>query len=152
MSTTRILVISPTERICRILAAESQRMGFELLDVRPGPAVVNAIRRERPHIAIVDGIHGRADAALLEIAVLKDVRPEVQIIVLSECSSVRDAGIVEQGIFYYMAAPPGEELLRVVDAATRLIARKNGGARAPLSTKFDQAGRRAARQPRHEGQ
>ena len=129
MSYPRILVISPGSRIGEIL--NGARSDFEVIDIRPGPDVVEVARREQPQIAIIDGIHERAEVALLEIALLKDLRPEVQIIVLSERSSVRDARIVEQGIFYYMTAPPGRELIRVIEAAARLLARKKGAIRGP---------------------
>jgi DNA-binding NtrC family response regulator len=119
-------VISPHDGIREILASAPSSSGFDIIDVRPGPGVVDVARREQPQIAIIDGIHERAEAALLEIALLKAIRPEVQIIVLSEQSSVRDARIVELGVFYYMTAPPGQELIRVIEAANRALARKNG--------------------------
>jgi ActR/RegA family two-component response regulator len=130
VSHPRILVISPGTRIGEILAGAPS--DFEVIAIRPGPDVVEVARREQPQIAVIDGIHERAEVALLEIALLKDLQPDVQIIVLSERSSVRDARIVEQGIFYYMTAPPGQELIRVIDAATRLLARKKGAIRGPI--------------------
>ena len=130
MSHPRILVISPGPRIGEILTEAPS--DFEVIDIRPGPDVVEVARREQPQIAVIDGIHERADVALMEIALLKDLQPDVQIIVLSERSSVRDARIVEQGIFYYMTAPPGQELIRVIEAAIRLVARKKGAIRGPI--------------------
>ena len=132
MNSPRILVISPTDGIREILATAPSSSTFDVIDIRPGPGVVDVARREQPEIAIIDGIHERAETALLEIALLKDLQPDVQIIVLSERSSVRDARIVEQGIFYYMTAPPGQELIRVVEAAIRLLARKRGAIRGPI--------------------
>jgi DNA-binding response OmpR family regulator len=128
VSTVRIIVISPDAGIGTMLTEALCRSRFDVVDVRPGPDVVATARREQPQIAVIDGIHERAEAAELEIAVLKHMQPEVQIIALSKESSARDARIVELGIFYYMAGPPGKELIRVVEAAFSFLARKSEGA------------------------
>jgi DNA-binding NtrC family response regulator len=117
----RVLVISPGEGIGAFLMDALCASRFTVIDVRPGPCVVEVARKEQLHIAVIDSIHDRSDAAQLEIALLKDMHDDVQIIVMSEQSTFRDACIVEQGIFYYMAAPPGEELIRVIEAAAGVL-------------------------------
>ena len=92
---------------------------FAVSVVPPGPKLVEAARSTRPHLAVLEGIDRRPKTASLEVAVLKDQNPGVQIIALSENSSEFDACVVEQGIFFYLAGRPREELLRVIAAAAR---------------------------------
>jgi DNA-binding NtrC family response regulator len=118
----RVVVISTGTVIREILAEAFCPAQLCVIEVRPGPGMLEMARRTQPHVAIIDSIHERLDAAELEIAFLKDLLPDIQIIVLSQHSSLGDARIVEQGVFYYMAAPPGEELVRIVEAAGHSLA------------------------------
>lgn len=112
-----IVVISPSAFLAAALSRVLPGDRFELSEVRPGPGVVSTVRRERPNVAVVDRIDERPQAAQLEIAALKELCPEARIIVLSGKSSDEDAKVVEQGIFYYMAAPRVSDLVRVIQAA-----------------------------------
>lgn len=115
----RIVVISSSGALSAALSEELPSSRFHVLDIRPGPRVLDAARRERPRIAVVDGIDERPAAAQLEIAVLKELCPGVEIIALSNESSEQDASVVEQGVFYYQAAASAGELVRIIDAAER---------------------------------
>lgn len=121
MQRTQVAIISPTADLGATLSRSLSAGRFDLADIRPGPAVLRELRRFRPEIAIVDRIDERPEAAQLEIALLKDLCPEAPIIALSGESSESDAPIVEQGIFYYMAAPSDGDLIRVIDAAEHSI-------------------------------
>lgn len=114
-----VVLISPSASLAGALSRALSPDQFNVAHVKPGPAVLQAVRRERPQIAVVDGIDERPDAAQLEIALLKELCPDARIIALSGKSSDADAGVVEQGIFYYMAAPLVGELVRVIHAAER---------------------------------
>lgn len=98
------------------------RSEYRVISTRPGPAFISAVRCELPDIAVIDRIHERSDAALMEVAVLKEVWPDIRIIVLSERSSAKDAGIVEQGIFFYMTMPERSGLVQVIQAAAQAVA------------------------------
>jgi len=99
---------------------------FEVVVVEPGPDVVRAVCRDRPGIAVIDRIDERPEAAQLEIAVLKEMWPGVEIIALSLHSSEADASIVEQGVFYYTGAASMDEIVRVIHAAERAaVSRKD---------------------------
>jgi DNA-binding response OmpR family regulator len=115
----RIVVISSSGALSAALSEELSSSRFHVLDIRPGPRVLDAARRERPRIAVVDGIDERPEAAQLEIAVLKELCPGVEIIALSHESSEQDASVIEQGVFYYRAAASSDELVRIIDAAER---------------------------------
>ena len=60
-------------------------------------------------------MHERHDIAQ-EIASLKAVCPAVRVIAISENPSPHDAPIIEQGVFYYLTLPIGQELTRVIEA------------------------------------
>jgi hypothetical protein len=68
---------------------------------------------------VIDRIHERPDAAQMEIAFLKELRPEVRIIALSQAPSASDGWVAEQGVFYYMTVTEGGELARIIEAAAR---------------------------------
>ena len=113
----QVVVVSPGEALGRSLVRALDAERFEVTDVRPGAGLVKALRRETPDVAVVDAIDERPQAAQIEIAVLKDRCPDVQVIAVSGRSSESDAWVVEQGIFYYLTAPLGDELPRLVQAA-----------------------------------
>ena len=119
MRMARVVVISPSRTLGTALVRRLASARFEVIDVEPGPDVVKAICRDRPGIAVIDRIDERPEAAQLEIAVLKELWPGVEIIALSASSSEADASIVEQGVFYYTAAAPVDEVIRVIHAAER---------------------------------
>lgn len=124
MDATRIVVISPSGELGTALSGEFSGSSFDVVEVRPGPALVKVLRRDRPRIAVIDRIDERLEAAQLEIALLKEFCPGVIIIARSDHSSEADASIVEQGIFYYAAAAPVDELIRVIHAAARAAGRQ----------------------------
>lgn len=114
-----LLVVSPSEALRHALESELSRERFRVWYTRPGAPVLSALQQSRPCIAVLDGIDGRPEAAQLEIALVKSMCPEARVIVVSGCSSGSDASVVEQGVFYYMAAPSRQELVRAVEVAAR---------------------------------
>ena len=58
----------------------------------------------------------------MEIAVLKEFWPGVEIIAYSLRSTETDASIVEQGVFYYAGSASVDELIRVIYAADQAVA------------------------------
>ena len=124
MHTARVVVVSPSRALGVTLLRRLSPARFEVVDVEPGPGVVRAVCRNRPGIAVIDRIDERPEAAQLEIAVLKELWPGVQIIALSSNSSETDASIVEQGVFYYTAEAPVDEIVRVILAAHRATTSK----------------------------
>lgn len=117
MLANTVLVISPTCELRRSL--KSALADSCVTDVHPGAGVLRVVQRERPRIVIVDRIDERPEAAQLEIALVKALCPNARIIALSRNSSDADAVVVEQGIFCYVASPCEDELVRLIDAATR---------------------------------
>lgn len=127
----RVIVVSSAATLAASLGCALDPERFHVTHVRPGPGLVDAVRRERPQVAVVDRIDERPQAAQLEIALLKDRCSEVQVIAVSGRSSESDARVVEQGIFYYLTEPTGQELPRLIEAAAATLKRRGPG-RAPV--------------------
>jgi len=117
----RVLVISADRTLEEFLGRELSRAEFAVFGVRPGAAVVHTSRALRPEIAVVHRGDACREATALALAVLRDVRPEVRIILVSRAPSSEDALLVEEGVFYYMPASPPLRLPDVVRAAARSI-------------------------------
>jgi DNA-binding response OmpR family regulator len=117
----RVLVISPDLSLEQFLRRELSSAEFEILGSQPGPVVIDAARRGRPEIAVIHWGDGRRQTAALEQAVLRALRPDVRIILVSSAPSTDDAELVEAGVFYYMPASPPVRLPDVVRAAARSI-------------------------------
>jgi DNA-binding response OmpR family regulator len=119
MNHSTVLVISPAPLLGGWLADRLSHGRYTVRSAMPGPKLVAAVRQSRPDVAVLDGIHARPGLAQLEVALLKDQSPGVQIIALSDDSSEQDGGVIEQGIFCYLAGHSLEELVRVIEAAAR---------------------------------
>jgi DNA-binding NtrC family response regulator len=117
----RILVNSPDEQMARTLQSGLDTETYFVTDVRPGPPFVRTVRGLWSDIVIIDRVHERPDAAQVEIEVVKGLRPEARIIVISGESSERDAKIIEQGVYYYLSSGTIPELIRVVKAAAKSL-------------------------------
>jgi len=117
----RVLVISALPALEGLLAEELPQGEFEIFGVRPGAALVAAARAVRPEIAVIDEAGRRREAALLEIALLRDLCPDVRLIALSPSPSLEDAALVEAGLFYYLCASPPARLPDLVRAAARAL-------------------------------
>jgi DNA-binding NtrC family response regulator len=119
MNPLQVLVISSDSETAGWLAERLSPLHFLVSTATPGPGVVRAVREGRPQVAVIDGIHERPGTAPLEVAILKDQSPGVQIIALSGHSSEIDAAVIEQGVFCYLAGCSLEEVFRVIEAAAR---------------------------------
>jgi DNA-binding NtrC family response regulator len=117
----RILINSPDEDVARVLQSGLEPQAYLVTDVRPGPAFVRTVREEWSDIVIIDRVHERPDAAQVEIEVVKGLRPEARIIVISGESSEKDAKIIEQGVYYYLTSGTVPELIRVIKAAAKSL-------------------------------
>ncbi len=125
----RILINSPNEDVTRVLRSGLDPEAYWVTDVRPGPAFVRTVRGEWSDIVIIDRVHERSDAAQVEIEVVKSLRPQARIIVISGESSEKDAKIIEQGVYYYLTSGTVPELIRVIKAATESLGVEQKGAR-----------------------
>lgn len=107
------------ERLQRGLHADA----FDLNMVSLTENFTEAVRKIRPHIAVLDRIHERQGETKQRIEILKCVRADVRIIAISEDSSIDDASVIERGVFYYMTSKDATELKRIIEAAATALAR-----------------------------
>ena len=121
MPATRIVVVGPSRALGTVLERRLSPSRFEVIDVQPGRGMFDAICRDRPGIAVIDRIDERPESARLEIAVLKEFWPGVEIIAFSLHSTETDASIVEEGVFYYAGSASVDELIRVIYAAEQAV-------------------------------
>lgn len=90
--------------------------------------LLNLVVDESPDILIFElGLNEQSPDVL--ISAIKKIRPNLKIIALSKSPSAKDADVVEQGVFYYMAKPEDEELVQVIQAAVKVLerSRRKGG-------------------------
>lgn len=113
----RVLVVSPDQGLVHFLRRGLATPEFEVLATLPGAEFVRAVRRARPDIAVIDRVHARRDVAEVEVALLRDARPEARIILVSEVPSIEDGRLVEAGVFFYLSASPPLRLPELVHAA-----------------------------------
>lgn len=117
MDRLNVLVISAGAETGSWLADRLSPDRYAVSTARPGPDLIRAVREGHPHVAVLDAIHARPGVAQMEVALLKDHSPDVQIVALSGQSSERDGDVIEQGVFCYLAGCTRDELLRVIEAA-----------------------------------
>ena len=113
----RVLVVSPDRALVDFLRRELATPEFEVLATLPGAEFVRAVRRARPDIAVIDRVHARRDVAEMEVALLRDMRREARIILVSEVPSREDGCLVEAGVFFYLSASPPLRLPELIHAA-----------------------------------
>lgn len=123
----RILLDSiPTETF-ELLRQELPAGAYEWSLTNSSGEFTDVVRRSRPHIAVLDRIHERQGEIRKKIEILKDEWAGVRIIAISEASSIEDASIIEQGVFYYMTSEDASELKRIIVAAATALPPAEGG-------------------------
>lgn len=114
-----IIVLSPGNEIKSYLEDSLAGSSFEIIGCQSIRDFIELA--ERAQIAIVDRINERPKTARLEISLLKNMDEDMPIIAISDNSTPRDADVIKQGVFYYMAGYTEQKLERVIHAATDMI-------------------------------
>jgi len=127
----RVLVISPERSVEDLLRRELPPADFDVARLAPGGALVAALRSLRPDIAVIDRAQARREAVPMEVALLRDVRAGIRIIVLSREPSLDDADLAELGLFYLLRAAPPVRLPELVRAAARSLCLREETQTAP---------------------
>ena len=130
----KVMMSSLDARLSEFLQRRLSPADFVVVEAQHGAHFFETARREHPEIAVIDCTPERAEASQLEIALLKDIRPEVRIIAISRRSTEEDAKVVEQGVFYYTTEPSGEELIQVIEAAARSMFLKGRDSKRALDS------------------
>jgi len=114
-----VLINTSDTTLADSIRCRLQPPGVHVVISQPGLSFMQVARRQRPQVALLDAVEERVDAAQMEIELLKELRQDVRIIVLSRQPSQQDAWVVECGVFFYLAAPAVGEVVRVIEAAAR---------------------------------
>jgi len=117
----RVLVVSTDGTLCDFLRRELPQAEFAVVPTAPGAEFVRSARQACPDVAVIDRVHARRDVAEVEVALLRSLRPEARIILVSEVPSRDDARLVEVGVFFYLSASPPLRLPELVRAAAESI-------------------------------
>lgn len=120
-----IFVISPETILTTCLKSKLPPGEFEIIGTKPGYEFTPQV--QKAHIAVVDRINERPEEAKLEILRLKKYKPDILVIAVSEHSTARDAAVLRQGVFYYLAGVSEQKLIRVIRAAAGTIQKSNNG-------------------------
>ena len=122
----RVLVVGTDQALVDFLRRELSAVEFQVFPTLPGAEFVRAVRQAPPDIAVIDRAHARRDVAEMEVALLRDVRREARIILVSEVPSEEDGRLVEAGVFFYLSASPPLRLPDLVRAAAASILQETG--------------------------
>lgn len=117
----RVLVVSPDQALVDFLRRELAAPEFGVVATLPGAEFVRAVRQAPLDVAVIDRAHARREVAEMEVALLRDARPEARIILVSEVPSSEDGRLVEAGVFFYLSASPPLRLPELVHAAAASI-------------------------------
>lgn len=120
-----ILVDSTDPNTVEFLRKRLSDARFMIITTNKKQCFSEIAQREQPQIAIVDRIHERQEIARQNIAELQEICPGVRIIAISEQPSLEDASVIEQGLFYYLTLPIGNELIRVIEAGAIGLTRQS---------------------------
>lgn len=112
----RILVDSTDPGTIEFLRKQLSDVRFKIIATNQKQCFSEVAQLEQPQIAIIDRIHERQEIARQQIEELQEICPGVRIIAISEQPSSEDASVIEQGLFYYLTLPIGNELIRVIEA------------------------------------
>lgn len=120
-----ILVDSTDHRTIEFLRKHLSDARFKIIATNQKQCFSEIAQQEQPQIAIIDRIHERQEIARQQIAELQEICLGVRIIAISEQPSSKDASVIEQGLFYYLTLPIGEELIRVIEAGAIALTKQN---------------------------
>lgn len=128
----RILVVDDDPPILRVVAANLTRRAFEVDATATGSAALEAFRRRRPDVVILD--LGLPDMDGVEVISLIRQQAQTPIIVLSAREAERDkVAALDAGADDYVSKPFGiEELLARVRVALRHGASAQSGTSGPF--------------------
>ena len=135
----RVLIIDDEEIVCNALGALLSADGFEAVTVQNGQEAVELLRRRRFEVAIADLVMPGMDG-IQTIAALKEVDPDVEVIILSGHAGVKSTiAALRQGACDFLQKPTGmtelrPALMRALKRHRSEVAHSEANARALIDT------------------
>jgi solute carrier family 13 (sodium-dependent dicarboxylate transporter), member 2/3/5 len=113
-----ILLVDDEDQFRTSLAKQLSVRGYNVLDVNNGEDAIKIVRHENPEVVVLDQKMPKMDG-IQTLRELKEIRPEVQIIMLTGHGSIESARLTgKHDVFGYIQKPcPIEELTEKIEAA-----------------------------------
>jgi solute carrier family 13 (sodium-dependent dicarboxylate transporter), member 2/3/5 len=112
-----ILLVDDEDQFRTSLAKQLSVRGYNVLDVNNGEDAIKIVRHENPEVVVLDQKMPKMDG-IQTLRELKEIRPEVQIIMLTGHGSIESARLTgKHDVFGYIQKPcPIEELTEKIEA------------------------------------
>jgi solute carrier family 13 (sodium-dependent dicarboxylate transporter), member 2/3/5 len=113
-----ILLVDDEDQFRTSLAKQLSVRGYNVLDVNNGEDAIKIVRHENPEVVVLDQKMPKMDG-IQTLRELKEIRPEVQIIMLTGHGSIESARLTgKHDVFGYIQKPcPIEELTEKIEGA-----------------------------------
>lgn len=113
-----ILLVDDEDQFRVSLAKQLSVRGYNVLEVNNGEDAIKIVRHENPEVVVLDQKMPKMDG-VQTLRELKNIRPEVQIIMLTGHGSIESARLTgKHDVFGYMQKPtPIDELTEKIEAA-----------------------------------
>ena len=112
-----ILLVDDEDQFRTTLAKQLSVRGYHVLDVGNGEDAIKIVRHQNPEVVILDQKMPKMDG-IQTLRELKNIRPEVQIIMLTGHGSIESARVTgKHDVFKYLQKPcPVDELIQGIEA------------------------------------
>ena len=112
-----ILLVDDEDQFRSALAKQLTVRGYHVLDVNNGEDAIKIVRHENPEVVVLDQKMPKMDG-IQTLRELKNIRPEVQIIMLTGHGSIESARLTgKHDVFGYIQKPcPIDELTEKIEA------------------------------------
>ena len=112
-----ILLVDDEDQFRSALARQLTVRGYHVLDVNNGEDAIKIVRHENPEVVVLDQKMPKMDG-IQTLRELKNIRPEVQIIMLTGHGSIESARLTgKHDVFGYIQKPcPIDELTEKIEA------------------------------------
>ena len=114
----KVLIIDDEDRFRKSLSRQLSVRGFKVLDTDNGEDAIKIVRHENPEVVVLDQKMPGMDG-IQTLKELKNIRPEVQIIMHTGHGGIESARVTgKYGVFYYLEKPCEiDKMIKVINAA-----------------------------------
>ncbi|HDR15578.1 MAG TPA: response regulator [Desulfobacteraceae bacterium] len=112
-----ILLVDDEDQFRKTLSKQLSIRGYNVLDVGNGEDAIKIVRHQNPEVVVLDQKMPKMDG-IQTLQELKNIRPEVQIIMLTGHGSIESARVTgKYDVFKYLQKPcPIDELIEAIES------------------------------------